>query len=98
MKGHDAGLKGTLTDGAKSATFTMDALQAGDKYTIAGKEYTIGSATTEVTALIDKANTDATADTANKTVDVNGKHIPLHIMLQAILSRTQMELQLHWIT
>ena len=73
MKGHDAGLKGTLTDGAKSATFTMDALQAGDKYTIAGKEYTIGSATTEVTALIDKANTDATADTANKTVDVNGK-------------------------
>ena len=73
MKGHDAGLKGPLTDGAKSATFTMDALQAGDKYTIAGKEYTIGSATTEVTALIDKANTDATADTANKTVDVNGK-------------------------
>ena len=73
MKGHDAGLKGTLTDGAKSATFTMDTLQAGDKYTIAGKEYTIGSATTEVTALIDKANTDATADTANKTVDVNGK-------------------------
>ena len=73
MKGHDAGLKGTLTDGAKSATFTMDALQAGDKYTIAGKEYTIGSATKEVTALIDKANTDATADTANKTVDVNGK-------------------------
>ena len=73
MKGHDAGLKGTLTDGAKSATFTMDALQAGDKYTIAGKEYTIGSATTEVAALIDKANTDATADTANKTVDVNGK-------------------------
>ena len=73
MKGHDAGLKGTLTDGAKSATFTMDALQAGDKYTIAGKEYTIGSATTEVTALIDKANTDATADTENKTVDVNGK-------------------------
>ena len=73
MKGHDAGLKGTLTDGAKSATFTMDALQAGDKYTIAGKEYTIGSSTTEVTALIVKANTDATADTANKTVDVNGK-------------------------
>ena len=73
MKGHDAGLKGTLTDGAKSATFTMDALQVGDKYTIAGKEYTIGSATTEVTALIDKANTDATADKANKTVDVNGK-------------------------
>ena len=73
MYGHDAGIKGTLTDGAKKATFTMDTLKASDKVTIAGKEYTIGSATTEVTALIDKANADATADTANKTVDVNGK-------------------------
>ena len=43
MKGHDAGLKGSLTDGAKSATFTMDALKTGDKVTIAGKEYSIGS-------------------------------------------------------
>ena len=36
-------LKGTLTDSAKSATFVMDTLEAGDKYKIAGKEYTIGS-------------------------------------------------------
>ena len=36
MKGHDAGLKGTLTDSAKSATFVMDDLKAGDKVTIAG--------------------------------------------------------------
>ena len=43
MKGHDAGLKGSLTDGAKSATFTMDELKTGDKVTIAGKEYSIGS-------------------------------------------------------
>ncbi len=43
MKGHDAGLKGTLTDSAKSATFVMDTLKAGDKYKIAGKEYTIGT-------------------------------------------------------
>ena len=49
MKGHDAGLKGALTDSAKSATFVMDTLKAGDKYKIAGKEYTIGSSKTEIT-------------------------------------------------
>ena len=43
MKGRDAGLKGTLTDSAKTATFVMDDLKAGDKVTIAGKEYSIGS-------------------------------------------------------
>jgi len=52
MNGHDAGLKGTLTDGAKKATFTMDTLEAGDKVTIAGKEYTIGSTAAEAKALI----------------------------------------------
>ena len=59
MKGHDAGLKGTLTDSAKSATFVMDTLEAGDKYKIAGKEYTIGSSKTEITNAI---NAFATAD------------------------------------
>ena len=59
MKGHDAGLKGTLTDSAKSATFVMDTLEAGDKYKIAGKEYTIGSSKTEITTAI---NAFATAD------------------------------------
>ena len=48
MNGHDAGLKGTLTDSAKSATFVMDDLKAGDKVTIGGKEYSIGSTTAEV--------------------------------------------------
>ena len=52
MKGHDAGLKGTLTDSAKSATFVMDELKAGDKVTIAGKEYSIGSTAAEAKALI----------------------------------------------
>ena len=52
MKGHDAGLKGALTDSAKSATFVMDTLKAGDKYKIAGKEYTIGSSKTEITNAI----------------------------------------------
>ena len=74
MKGHDAGLKGTLTDGAKSATFTMDTLKEGDKYTIAGKEYTIGSSKADLTALIDKADADVTAATAgSKDVEIDGK-------------------------
>ena len=59
MKGHDAGLKGALTDSAKSATFVMDTLKDGDKYKIAGKEYTIGSSKTEITTAI---NAFATAD------------------------------------
>ena len=50
MNGHDAGLKGTLTDSAKSATFVMDELKAGDKVTIAGKEYSIGSTADEAKA------------------------------------------------
>ncbi len=43
MNAHDAGLKGTLADGAKSATFTMDELKTGDSVKIAGKQYTIGA-------------------------------------------------------
>ena len=74
MNGHDAGLKGTLTDSAKSATFVMDTLKAGDKYTIAGKEYTIGSAKTELTDLIDKADKELTAAaTGTKNVEIDGK-------------------------
>ena len=38
----DAGLKGTLMNGATSATFMMDELKFGDKITIAGKVYSIG--------------------------------------------------------
>ncbi len=37
VNGHDAGLEGTLTDSAKSATFVMDELKDGDKVTIGGK-------------------------------------------------------------
>ena len=55
MNGHDAGLKGTLTDSAKSATFVMDDLKAGDKVTIAGKEYSIGSTADEAKASYAKA-------------------------------------------
>lgn len=43
---HDAGIKGTLTDVGGGATkFALDkALENGDKITIGGKEYTIGTA------------------------------------------------------
>ena len=67
MKGHDAGLKGTLTDSAKSATFVMDELKAGDKVTIAGKEYSIGSTKTDVQGTI-----VAPAQNASTTVTIDG--------------------------
>ena len=76
MKGHDAGLKGALTDSAKSATFVMDTLKAGDKYKIAGKEYTIGSSKTEITTAINAfatANNEITIDGISYTYkDDNG--------------------------
>ena len=64
MNGHDAGLKGTLTDSAKSATFVMDTLESGDKITIAGKEYTIGSSKAEAEGIADKAIAAAAANNA----------------------------------
>ena len=75
MKGHDAGLKGTLTDSAKSATFVMDDLKAGDKVTIAGKEYSIGSTVADAKASYagaaagEKVTIDGTEYTV---VDANG--------------------------
>ncbi len=66
MKGHDAELKGTLTDSAKSATFVMDTLKAGDKYKIAGKEYTIGTDKAEIVAAINQYQA------ADKEITVDG--------------------------
>ena len=69
MKGHDAGLKGTLTDGATTATFKVaaGALDDGKKVTIGGKEYTIGSKTADVQTAVDGLNA------AGDKVTVNGK-------------------------
>ena len=69
MKGHDAGLNGTLTDGATTATFKVaaGALDDGKKVTIGGKEYTIGTAKDTVTAAVKQAATDG------DQVTVNGK-------------------------
>ena len=69
MKGHDAGLKGTLTDSAKSAIFVMDTLKEGDKYKIAGKEYTIGIDKAEIIAAIDQYKA------ADKQIPVDISHI-----------------------
>ena len=69
MKAHDAGLKGTLTDnGDGTATFVMDALNAGDKVSIGGKSYTIGATKADTDKLIDKA----WADTTHKDIIING--------------------------
>ena len=70
MKAHDAGLKGKLTDnGDGTATFVMDTLNAGDKVSIGGKNYTIGAEKTDTDALIDKAATTG----AEKDITINGK-------------------------
>ena len=69
MKAHDAGLKGTLTDnGDGTATFVMDALNAGDKVSIGGKTYTIGS---------DEAKVDAWF-TDNNVQDADGTQIKIN--------------------
>ncbi len=46
----DAGLVGTLREGATSATFTINKLSLGDKVSIGDQEYTIGGTTANVTA------------------------------------------------
>ncbi len=70
MKAHDAGLKGTLTDGATTATFKIEAgaLDADKNVTIGGKDYTIGATVTEAKAIYANVKTDK-----SETVTVNGK-------------------------
>ena len=71
MNGHDAGLKGTLTDNATTATFKVaaGALDAGKSVTIGGKDYTIGGSDTEAKALITKAAADGAKADASITID-----------------------------
>ena len=77
MNAHDAGLKGTLADGAKSATFTMDELKTGDSVKIAGKQYTIGASKADVGTALDKklliVPTTAGAYTSGATFSVNNE-------------------------
>ena len=71
MNGHDAGLKGTLTDNATTATFKVaaGALDAGKSVTIGGKDYTIGGSDAEAKALITKAAADGAKADASITID-----------------------------
>ena len=69
MQGHDAGLKGTLTDGATTATFKLakGALDAGSSITIGGKEYTIGATAADAQKIVDAQKK------TNGKITVNGK-------------------------
>ena len=54
VNAHDAGLAGvTLTDKGDTVDVTLKTLNAGDKVSIAGKNYTIGSSIKETQALVD---------------------------------------------
>ena len=57
MKGHDAGLKGTIADnGDGTATFYMESLNGGDTTKIGGKEYTIANSVGDVKKAFDAAH------------------------------------------
>ncbi|MBE5913019.1 MAG: flagellar hook protein [Pseudobutyrivibrio ruminis] len=83
ISAHDAGLEGTLVQNTTRATFTMESLEAGEKYTIGGVQYTIGAKTKEEAAkalhLEDKhdetkENTeDEWSLTAGDTISIDGK-------------------------
>ena len=67
VNAHDAGLDGvTLTDKGDTVDVTLKELKAGDKVSIAGKNYTIGAEAKDGQALVDgQAN-------AGQTITVNG--------------------------
>ncbi len=81
LPAHDAGLKGTLTDdGNGTATFKMDDLQAGNKVTIGGKEYSIGEGDNDkVTADVTKMlHQDGKPLASGDKITVNGKEYTYH--------------------
>ena len=68
VNAHDAGLDGvTLTDKGDEVEVTLKELKAGDKISIAGKNYTIGSTLDEAKAIVKKS-----ADTSKKSYIING--------------------------
>ncbi len=69
VNAHDAGLDGvTLTDKGDEVEVTLKTLNAGDKVSIAGKNYTIGATADDAKNLYKGVATNGTA-----TVTVNGK-------------------------
>ena len=70
VNAHDAGLDGvTLTDKGDKVEVTLKELKAGDKISIAGKNYTIGGTSDDVDTLLKAAN--ITGAVGNK-VTING--------------------------
>ena len=70
VNAHDAGLDGvTLTDKGDEVEVTLKELKAGDKVSIAGKNYTIGGAAADVTTLLDNAKIKGQD---NDKVTING--------------------------
>ena len=67
VNAHDAGIDGvSLTDKGDKVEVTLKELKAGDKISIAGKNYTIGAEATDGQALVDGQATEG------KTITVNG--------------------------
>ena len=67
VNAHDAGLDGvTLTDKGDTVDVTLKTLNAGDKISIAGKNYTIGATTADAQKIVDAQKVEG------KTVTVNG--------------------------
>ena len=72
VNAHDAGIDGvTLTDKGDTVDVTLKELKAGDKISIAGKNYTIGAEATDGQALVDGQagadGNDATVGNGNTT-------------------------------
>ena len=79
VNAHDAGLEGTLVQNTTNATFIMDSLEAGEKYTIGGTQYTIGARNNKeaaaailLTDAYDEA-TDSWSLTPGDTISIDGK-------------------------
>ena len=75
VNAHDAGLDGvTLTDKGNEVEVTLKELKAGDKISIAGKNYTIGSTAGEITnKMTAGAKNSYTINGATYQVDENNK-------------------------
>ena len=84
INAHDAGLDGSLVQNTTKATFVMESLEAGEKYTIGGTQYTIGAMTNKEVAealkftdgMLTGGTTDADTTwnlTAGDTISIDGK-------------------------
>ena len=71
VNAHDAGLDGvTLTDKGDTVDVTLKTLNAGDKISIAGKNFTIGGVAADVTSMLGDKGADIA--TNHNDVTVNG--------------------------